>query len=150
MHTALRLGLRAAEEVRALNPTAHICFYGLYAWLNADYLLSSVADFVIAGEYEAPLVKLVNALSATEPEAVLSAIPGVSTRDHREPPYAAVILDGRVEEVTGRSLYDDVRRMAVAYYGEAEGVAFAERYRGDRPDIAHFRIVPDRIVHQRS
>lgn len=89
MHTALRLGLRAAEEVRALNPTAHICFYGLYAWLNADYLLSSVADFVIAGEYEAPLVKLVNALSATEPEAVLSAIPGVSTRDHREPPYLA-------------------------------------------------------------
>ena len=81
----------------------------------------------------------------------LQANPRVSLCvDHREPPYAAVILDGRVEEVTGRSLYDDVRRMAVAYYGEAEGVAFAERYRGDRPDIAHFRIVPDRIVHQRS
>ena len=81
----------------------------------------------------------------------LQANPRVSLCvDHREPPYAAVILDGRVEEVTGRSLHDDVRRMAVAYYGEAEGVAFAERYRGDRPDIAHFRIVPDRIVHQRS
>ena len=81
----------------------------------------------------------------------LQANPRVSLCvDHREPPYAAVILDGRVEEVTGRSLYDDVRRMAVAYYGEAEGVAFAERYRGDRPDIAHFRIVPDRIIHQRS
>ena len=81
----------------------------------------------------------------------LEANPRVSfCVDHREPPYAAVILDGRVEEVTGRSLYDDVRRMAVAYYGEAEGVAFAERYRGDRPDIAHFRIVPERVVHQRS
>ncbi|MCA9851580.1 MAG: TIGR03618 family F420-dependent PPOX class oxidoreductase [Dehalococcoidia bacterium] len=81
----------------------------------------------------------------------LQANPRVSLCvNHREPPYAAVILDGRAEEVTGRSLYDDVRRMAVAYYGEAEGVAFAERYRGDRPDIAHFRIVPDRIVHQRS
>ncbi|MGE3961829.1 MAG: pyridoxamine 5'-phosphate oxidase family protein [Dehalococcoidia bacterium] len=81
----------------------------------------------------------------------LEANPQVSLCvDHREPPYAAVILDGRVEEVSGRSLYDDVRRMAVAYYGDAEGVAFAERYRGDRPDIAHFRIVPERVVHQRS
>ncbi len=70
--------------------------------------------------------------------------------DHREPPYAAVILDGRAEEVTGRSLYDDVRRMAVAYYGEAAGLAFAERYRGERPEVAHFRIVPDRVIRQRS
>ncbi len=56
MHTALRLGVRAAAEVRALNPTAHVCFYGLYAWLNADYLLTSVADAVLAGELEDDLV----------------------------------------------------------------------------------------------
>lgn len=81
----------------------------------------------------------------------LQADPRVSLCiDHREPPYAAVILDGRVEEVSGRSLYEDVRQMAVAYYGQAEGEAFAERYRGERGDIAHFRIVPERIVHQRS
>src|SRR5262249_19003634 len=35
MHTALRLGLRAATRVRAVNPGAHICFHGLYAALNA-------------------------------------------------------------------------------------------------------------------
>lgn len=70
--------------------------------------------------------------------------------DHREPPYAAVMIHGRVEEATDRSLYDDVRAMAIAYYGEREGEAFAERYRGARPEIALFRIVPDRIVHQRS
>ena len=52
MHTALRLGVRAAADVRALNPTAHICFYGLYAWLNADYLLATCADSVLAGEIE--------------------------------------------------------------------------------------------------
>src|SRR5258706_10369802 len=27
MHTALRLGVRVAERVRALNPDCHICFY---------------------------------------------------------------------------------------------------------------------------
>lgn len=70
--------------------------------------------------------------------------------DRREPPYAAVILEGRAEEVVGRSLYDDVRRMAVAYYGEVDGTQFAEGYRGERGDIAHFRIVPDRVVYQHS
>ena len=39
MHTALRLGVQAAERVRAANPRAHVCFHGLYAWLNAEALL---------------------------------------------------------------------------------------------------------------
>jgi len=59
MHTALRLGVRAAERIRALNPTCFICFYGLYAVLNRDYLLHGVADAVLAGEVEGPLVALV-------------------------------------------------------------------------------------------
>src|SRR5689334_15978089 len=37
MHTALRLGEQIAQRVRAVNATAHICFYGLYALLNADH-----------------------------------------------------------------------------------------------------------------
>ncbi len=32
MHTALRLGQQVAQRVRSLNPGAHICFYGHYAW----------------------------------------------------------------------------------------------------------------------
>ena len=35
MHTALRLGVIAARRIRTLDRTAHICFYGLYASLNA-------------------------------------------------------------------------------------------------------------------
>ena len=64
--------------------------------------------------------------------------------------YEAVILDGRVEEVSDRSLYEDVRRMALAYYGPERGERFAEGYRGDKPEVAHFRIVPERVTHQRS
>lgn len=59
MHTALRLGIRAAADVRALNPDAHICFFGLYAWLNAAYLLANGADSVLAGEMEEALVERV-------------------------------------------------------------------------------------------
>ena len=36
MHTALRLGVRVAELVRAMNPACHICFYGLYASINTE------------------------------------------------------------------------------------------------------------------
>src|SRR5262245_9093480 len=50
MHTALRLGVQVARQVRSLSPDSYICFYGLYALLNSDFLLNGVADFVLAGE----------------------------------------------------------------------------------------------------
>src|SRR5512145_924377 len=40
MHTALRLGLEVAARARAEHAGAHVCFFGLYATLNADYLLA--------------------------------------------------------------------------------------------------------------
>ncbi|MEK7276070.1 MAG: CUAEP/CCAEP-tail radical SAM protein, partial [Chloroflexota bacterium] len=83
MHTALRLGEQAAERVRQINPAAHICFYGTYAWLNADYLLRGAADSVIAGECEDPLLDLIQSLERGE----AGPIAGVSTREHRAGPY---------------------------------------------------------------
>jgi radical SAM superfamily enzyme YgiQ (UPF0313 family) len=70
MHTALRLGVRVAEEVRRINPRCHICFYGLYASLNADYLPGHVADSVIGGEFETALGALVEALAGDRAGAV--------------------------------------------------------------------------------
>src|SRR5258705_174155 len=56
MHTALRLGARAAGRIRSINPTCRIALYGLYASLNAETLLERGADFIIGGEYEEPLL----------------------------------------------------------------------------------------------
>jgi radical SAM superfamily enzyme YgiQ (UPF0313 family) len=67
MHTALRLGVGIAERVRKMNPACHVCFYGLYASLNADWLLASCADSVLAGELEDELVELVRRLEVGEP-----------------------------------------------------------------------------------
>ncbi len=64
MHTALRLGVKVAEQVRAVNPACHVVFYGLYASLNADYLLAHGADSVIGGEVEPLLVELCRRLEA--------------------------------------------------------------------------------------
>jgi radical SAM superfamily enzyme YgiQ (UPF0313 family) len=77
MHTALRLGVRAAERVRALNPAAHLVCYGLYAPLNAAYLLAPPTDgnlpgsrprfdAVLGGECEADLVALAERLERNE------------------------------------------------------------------------------------
>jgi radical SAM superfamily enzyme YgiQ (UPF0313 family) len=70
MHTATRLGVRLAERVRRLNTTAHVCFYGLYASLNADQLLGRYADSVIGGEYETPLVELAGDLTTPSPSGL--------------------------------------------------------------------------------
>lgn len=77
MHTALRLGVRAATRIREMNPAARIVFFGMYASLNARVLLDSVADFVIGGEYERALMDLVEALAAGRSG---TDAPGVSTK----------------------------------------------------------------------
>ena len=46
MHTALHIGVRAARRIRQAIASGHVCFYGLYATLNADYLLDELADSV--------------------------------------------------------------------------------------------------------
>lgn len=80
MHTALRLGVRVAEKVRALNPGAHVVFFGLYAALNQEHLLAARhCDSVVGGEMLAPLVALAESLDqgtqiAQEPER-RSALP---------------------------------------------------------------------------
>ena len=48
MHTALRLGVHLLHRIRQINPDALICMYGLYATLNADYLLSHGVDFCLS------------------------------------------------------------------------------------------------------
>lgn len=74
MHTALRLGVRVAERVREINPAATVCFYGLYAALNADYLLEHEADYCIGGECETPLVSLVEALAVGSVNGIAGVI----------------------------------------------------------------------------
>ena len=63
MHTALRLGVRVAEHVREINPSAHICFFGLYAELHAAHLIPRVADTCLGAEFEADLLALVDAVA---------------------------------------------------------------------------------------
>jgi radical SAM superfamily enzyme YgiQ (UPF0313 family) len=58
MHTATRLAAGLLPELRALAPRATIVCYGLYAPLNAEYLMSLGADACVGGEFEAALVEI--------------------------------------------------------------------------------------------
>lgn len=69
MHTALRLGVHLFERIRQLKQDTpyKICMYGLYATLNADYLLSQGVDFCIANTDSMQLVALVESVGKIEP-----------------------------------------------------------------------------------
>jgi radical SAM superfamily enzyme YgiQ (UPF0313 family) len=63
MHTATRLAVALLPRVKELNPSAHICFYGLYAPVNAEYLRAMGAQTIEGGEFEEGLVYLVKRLT---------------------------------------------------------------------------------------
>jgi radical SAM superfamily enzyme YgiQ (UPF0313 family) len=66
MHTATRLAASFVERVKRINPNAHLCFFGLYAPVNEEYLRELGAGTILGGEFEEGLVALVERLSASE------------------------------------------------------------------------------------
>ena len=58
MHTATRLALPMIDRVRAINPAATICAYGLYAPLNEVILREHGVSVILGPEAEEDLVSL--------------------------------------------------------------------------------------------
>ena len=142
MHTAMRLGVEAARQVRATNPQAHVCFYGLYAWLNADYLLVAsngdrpLADSIVAGEVEAPLLKLAQALSRGKEAA---SVAGVSTPDRRTGTH----LERLTFPVPDRADLPPLSQYAhYMYDGTAVPAGYVEASRGCLHTCRHCPVVP--------
>ena len=135
MHTALRLGVRVAARVRATNPAATICFYGLYASLNADHLLRTCADVVIGGEYEASLVALAEAIE----RGGSAQVPGARTRDAALP----LVLTRIPFAVPERSALPDLARYSrLITAHEAIPAGYVEASRGCLHTCAHCPITP--------
>jgi len=62
MHTATRLAAGLIAQVREMNPRAHICFYGLYAPVNEEYLRGLGVGTILGGEFEEGLASLAERL----------------------------------------------------------------------------------------
>ncbi len=135
MHTALRLGEQIAQRVRSVNPQAHICMYGLYALLNADHLLEKTIDSAVGGEYEIPLLKLIQALEQGEQ----LSIPGVRTRDVASGPW----IQRTPFLIPERKSLPALSRYARLQWGDEWRVAgYTEATRGCKHTCLHCPVTP--------
>jgi radical SAM superfamily enzyme YgiQ (UPF0313 family) len=64
MHTATKLAVAFVPKIKEINPTAHLCFYGLYAPMNEKFLRNLGADTILGGEFEEELITLYKRLGA--------------------------------------------------------------------------------------
>jgi len=163
MHTALSLGCQVAERIRQTNPNAHICFYGLYASLNAEYLLEHLADSVIGGEYETPFVNLLDKLANYQTfqnmpngssSGIVTQVEGVSSAGSIVPPILKKIsgpfrtsTQNTSDEAvfptptrTGLPILSEYARLE--YQGQEHVVGYVEASRGCLHTCLHCPIVP--------
>jgi radical SAM superfamily enzyme YgiQ (UPF0313 family) len=131
MHTALRLGVRVATRVRELNPGATLVFYGLYAVLNADFLLREArAAAVIAGELETELVELARRLESPEADA-------------RPTPPRSTVIDKLDFPTPSRAALPSLKKYAhLDRGGSLSLVAHVEASRGCKHTCRHCPIPP--------
>lgn len=144
MLTALRLGSALAKRVREINPNAHICLFGLYAWMNAAHLLSSVADSVIGGEFEDALARLAGAVARGTPA---DDVPGVTTRSHFARygvarPAVRERVDFLVPERRGLPNLARYAKLIGPQHGQQCVAGYTEASRGCKYHCRHCPVVP--------
>ena len=147
MHTATRLASLIVPRIRAINPSAHLCFYGLYAPLNEDFLRTELgAETVLGGEFEGGLVRLYQRLSANG-SAILGPqsepLISLSKQDFRLP---------RRQDLPALSRYAYVemgpdKRLTVGYTEASRGCKHLCRHCPVVPVYnGMFRVVPRAVV----
>jgi radical SAM superfamily enzyme YgiQ (UPF0313 family) len=136
MHTATRLFLGVSARVRALNPRAHLCGYGLYAPLNEAALREAGVGTILGGEFEQGLVALARRLAA-HPLACLSDEP-VCQAD------APLISLARQQFITpDRAGLPPLAAYAqLALNGSTRRVGYTEASRGCKHLCRHCPVVP--------
>jgi radical SAM superfamily enzyme YgiQ (UPF0313 family) len=136
MHTATRLAAKLIPNLRALNLRAHLCCYGLYAPMNADYLRTLGVTTILGGEFEHELAQLAERLQTCLPA------------DDRAPvspqPERLVSLERLAFEVPDRSELPAIDKYAhlVLPGGGFRLVGSTEASRGCKHLCRHCPIVP--------
>ena len=124
MHTATRLAVALLPAVREMNPRAHVCFYGLYAPVNENYLRGLGVNTVLGGEFEEGLAALARNLGARQSSTISLARQEFRVPDRRGlvplEKYARLIMPG----------------------GESRTVGYTEASRGCKHLCRHCPIVP--------
>jgi hypothetical protein len=122
MHTATRLAGPVIARVRALNPEARLCAYGLYAPLNESHLRALGVSDILGAEFEEELVAL-------------------ATGGHHQSANALPRLAFRVPD---RRMLPALTRYARLHVGsdDVRTVGYTEATRGCKHLCRHCPIVP--------
>lgn len=133
MHTATRIASRVVGRVKVLNPTAHLCFYGLYGPVNEGYLRGLGADTILGGEFEAGLVSLFRRLRG-----------GPRGAGGAPQPEPRISLARQQFLVPDRSGLPPLSRYATMHLGDGRRrtVGYTEASRGCKHRCRHCPVVP--------
>src|ERR1700693_1588837 len=129
MHTATRLAVQLVGTIRELNPSAHICFYGLYAPVNEAYLRKLGVGTILGGEFEQGLVDLAARLAAE------------TNGKQREPVISLARQKFLLPDRGGMIPLEKYVRLIMPT-GETRTVGYTEASRGCKHLCRHCPIVP--------
>ncbi|MGH9731238.1 MAG: CUAEP/CCAEP-tail radical SAM (seleno)protein, partial [Candidatus Acidiferrales bacterium] len=130
MHTATRLAAELLKTIRELNPDAHICFYGLYAPVNEDWLRKLGVQTILGGEFEQGLTDLARRISD-----------GRAAHTQSEPVVSLARQKFAVPDRMGLVALEQYARLALPD-GEKRTVGYTEASRGCKHLCRHCPIVP--------
>ena len=140
MHTATRLACKLIPTLRAQNAGAHLCCYGLYAPMNAEYLRSLGVGTILGGEFEGGLVRLAERLQSTERSDKIfpqGLKPSASRGFMSEPFDAQDKLKLRPTNAGGDAPFvpqDELKRAPTTFADQAEPMISMERLKFEVPD----------------
>ena len=132
MHTATRLALEFLPVLQRMHPKAYFCAYGLYAPLAAASFHALGVTSLFGGEYEQPLVDLVEHLG------------GLSASPHIHPLDSNISLSRQRFQVPDRSELPPLRSYAHLVFpsGQHRTVGYTEATRGCKHLCRHCPVVP--------
>ncbi len=132
MHTATRLTIELLQPVRRINPSAHLCAYGLYASLSGEILKAQGISSLLGGEFEQALVDLAEHVSG------LSATPQSHPLDSN---VSRSRLRFQLPDRTGLPALREYAHLVLPS-GEHRVVGYTEASRGCKHLCRHCPIVP--------
>src|SRR5487761_455030 len=130
MHTATRLAVQLLGTIRAVNPSAHICFYGLYAPVNEAWLRRLGVQAILGGEFEQGLENLAKRIAT-----------GRAGDAQSEPVISLARQKFAVPDRARMTALDQYARLALPS-GEKRTVGYTEASRGCKHLCRHCPIVP--------
>jgi radical SAM superfamily enzyme YgiQ (UPF0313 family) len=136
MHTATRLAAGLVGKIKHINPSAHLCFYGLYAPVNETYLRKLGGDTILGGEFEEGLTSLAKRLTVKAAGEERTTWP-----EQPEPLISLGRQKFLVPDRSGLPGLESYARLQIAP-GEMKTVGYAEASRGCKHLCRHCPVVP--------